>query len=351
MADIPKKMKTAVMTGIGKIGWEERDVPVPGPGEVLVRVERVGVCGSDLHYFTEGRIGPYKVEFPFVLGHEAGGKVVKLGSGVKNLSLGDIVALEPGRTCGTCSFCTSGRYHLCPDVRFFATPPVDGVFSEYVAHPESLSFRVPAPMDSLDAALIEPLAVGFHAAGQGGAVLGQRAVVFGTGCIGLMSLLALKARGLAGVAVSDVVPKRLQKALSLGASHAINNREEDFAKASERASCGHGWDLVIETSGSEQAVRQAIETSRKGATIVLVGYGPSGEMTMPMSLALDKELTFKTVFRYHHIYPMAIEAVASGSIRPRDVASHIFDFDDLQNALDQSVSNKDTVVKSVIRIA
>ncbi|MDR1036912.1 MAG: NAD(P)-dependent alcohol dehydrogenase [Deltaproteobacteria bacterium] len=348
---MPKKMKTAVMTGIGKIGWEERDVPEPGQGEVLVKVERVGVCGSDLHYFTEGRIGPYKVEFPFVLGHEAGGKVVRLGAGVKGLALGDIVALEPGRTCGTCSFCTSGRYHLCPDVQFFATPPVDGVFSEYVAHPESLSFKVPAPMDSLDAALIEPLAVGFHAAGQGGAVLGQKAVVFGTGCIGLMSLLAVKARGLAGIAVSDVMAKRLQKALSLGATHAINSREEDFAKAAQRATGGEGWDLAIETSGAEQAVRQAIETSKKGATIVLVGYAPSGEMTLPMSLALDKELTFRTVFRYHHIYPVAIDAVASGSIRPRDVATHFFEFDDLQNALDQSVSNKATVVKSVVKIA
>ncbi|MDR1314413.1 MAG: NAD(P)-dependent alcohol dehydrogenase [Deltaproteobacteria bacterium] len=348
---MPGKMKTAVMTGIGKIGWEERPVPEPGPGEVLVKVERVGVCGSDLHYFTEGRIGPYIVEYPFVLGHEAGGKVAKLGPGVKGLALGDTVALEPGRACGRCAFCASGRYHLCPDVQFFATPPVDGVFSEYVAHPESLSFKVPAPMDSLDAALIEPLAVGFHAAGQGGAVLGQKAAVFGTGCIGLMSLLALKARGLAGVAVSDVMPKRLEKALSLGASHAVNGAEEDFAEASLRITGGEGWDLVIETSGNEKAARLAIETARKGATLVLVGYGPSGEMTLPMSLALDKELTFKTVFRYHHIYPMAIESVASGSIRPRDVATHVFEFDDLQNALDQSVSNKAEVVKSVIRIA
>lgn len=326
-------------------------MPEPGRGEVLVKVERVGVCGSDLHYFTEGRIGPYVVEYPFVLGHEAGGKVVKLGEGVEGLEPGDTVALEPGIACGRCSFCLSGRYHLCPDVRFFATPPIDGVFSEYVAHPAALSFKVPPHMDSLDAALIEPLAVGFHAAGQGGAVLGQKAVVFGTGCIGLMSLLALKARGLAGIAVSDVMPKRLQKALSLGAAHAVNSREEDFAEATARITSGEGWDLAIETSGAEAAARLAIETAKKGATIVLVGYAPSGEMTLPLSLALDKELTFKTVFRYHHIYPMAIEAVAAGRIRPRDVATHEFEFDDLQNALDQSVSNKAEVVKSVIRIS
>ncbi|MDR2611772.1 MAG: NAD(P)-dependent alcohol dehydrogenase [Deltaproteobacteria bacterium] len=351
MGELPAKMKTAVMLGIGKIGWEERPVPEPGPGEVLVKVERVGVCGSDLHYFTEGRIGPYVVQPPFVLGHEAGGKVAKLGPGVRNLRVGDTVALEPGKTCGHCHFCTTGRYHLCPDVVFFATPPVDGVFCEYVAHPESLSFKVPDGMDSLDAALIEPLAVGFHAAGQGGAVLGQKAVVFGTGCIGLMSLLALKARGLTGIAVADVMPRRLEKARSLGAAHAVNSREEDFAEASRRITGGDGWDLAIETSGAEAAVRQAIETVRKGATVVLVGYGPTGEMTLPLSLALDKEITFRTVFRYHHIYPMAIEAVAAGSIRPRDVATNIFEFDDLQACLDQSVSNKAEIVKSVVKIA
>jgi L-iditol 2-dehydrogenase len=290
------------------------------------------------------------VEPPFVLGHEAGGKIVSLGEGVKDLAIGDTVALEPGVPCGSCGFCVTGRYHLCPDVRFFATPPVDGVFSEYVVHPARFTFKVPPSMDSLDAALIEPLAVGFHAAKQGNAVIGQKAVVFGAGCIGLMSLLALKARGLAGIAVTDVLSNRLEKAASLGAACAVDASREDFEAASSWITSGEGWDLAIETSGSEAALRHAVKTVKKGATIVLVGYGATGETTVMTSLALDKEITFKTVFRYCHAYPMAIEAVASGAIRPRDAVTDIFDFDNLQEALDRSVSEKQRIVKSVIRI-
>lgn len=344
-------MKVAEMLGIGKIGFSERPVPSPKPGEVLVKVEKVGICGSDLHYYEQGRIGDYVVKPPFILGHEAGGKVVALGSGVTTLKIGDTVALEPGKTCGTCEFCASGRYHLCPDVIFFATPPVDGVFGEYVAHPESLCFKVPDNLDSLDAALIEPLAVGFHAAGQGGAVVGQKAVIFGTGCIGLMSLLALKARGLSGITVVDVMPLRLKKAMELGAAHVINAAEEDYLKEADKITNGKGFDLAIETSGVEISARNAIYSVKKGSVIVLVGYGASGEMNLPISLAMDKEITFKTVFRYHHIYPMAIDAVASGNIRPRDVVTNYFDFKDLQEAMDRSVKDKANIVKSVVSLS
>lgn len=136
-------MKTAVMLGVGKIGFEDRPIPQPKDDEVLVKLEYVGICGSDLHYYETGAIGNYVVKPPFVLGHEAGGVVVKAGKGVKGLQVGDRVALEPGKTCGHCEFCKQGKYNLCPDVVFFATPPVDGVFCEYVAHPADLCFKLP----------------------------------------------------------------------------------------------------------------------------------------------------------------------------------------------------------------
>lgn len=345
-----KMMKVAVMNGIGKMGYVEREVPQPADNEVLVKLEYVGICGSDMHYYETGRIGDYVVKPPFVLGHEPGGVVVEVGKDVKHLKIGDRVALEPGKTCGHCEYCKEGKYNLCPDVVFFATPPVDGVFQEYVAHEAALCFKLPDNVDTMEGALIEPLAVGFHAANQGGAHAGQTAVVFGAGCIGLVSMMALKAEGVSKVYVVDIMQKRLDKALELGATGVINSMDKNVQDEISRLTEGKGVDLVIETAGMEITTRQAIHIAKKGSTIVLVGYSKTGEMTLPLSLALDKELTFKTVFRYRHIYPMAIEAVASGKVNLKGIASNVFSFDDIQNAMDKSVSDKANIVKSVVKI-
>ena len=316
-------MKVAVMLGIGKMGFEERDIPQPKDDEVLVKLEYVGICGSDLHYYESGAIGDYVVKPPFVLGHEPGGTVVEVGKNVTHLKVGDRVALEPGKTCGHCEFCKTGRYNLCPDVVFFATPPVDGVFQEYVAHEAGLCFKLPDNVSTMEGALIEPLAVGFHAARQGGAQAGQVAVVTGAGCIGLVSMMALKAMGVSKVYSVDVMDKRLDKALELGADGVINGSREDAVKKVMELTGGMGCDLVIETAGTEITTRQAVQMTKKGATIVLVGYSKTGEIKMPISLALDKELTFKTVFRYRHIYPMAIDAVASGRVNLKGIVTDI----------------------------
>ena len=276
---------------------------------------------------------------------------MEVGRNVKHLKMGDRVALEPGKTCGHCEFCKTGRYNLCPDVVFFATPPVDGVFQEYVAHEADLCFKLPDNVSTLEGALIEPLAVGFHAAIQGDAHLGQKAVVMGAGCIGLVSMMALKARGVSEVYVVDIMEKRLQKALELGADGVINGAQESVEEKIAQLTEGKGVDLVIETAGTEITARQAISIAKKGSNIVLVGYSRTGEMTLPMSLALDKELTFKTVFRYRHIYPMAIEAVAQGKVNLKGIVTDIFDLDDVQTAMDHSVNNKADIVKAVIRIS
>ena len=344
------KMKVAVMLGIGKMGFEERDIPKTKDDEVLVKLEYVGICGSDLHYYETGAIGDYVVNPPFVLGHEPGGTVVEVGKNVKHLKVGDRVALEPGKTCGHCEFCKTGRYNLCPDVVFFATPPVDGVFQEYVAHEADLCFKLPDNVSTLEGALIEPLAVGFHAAIQGDAHLGQRAVVMGAGCIGLVSMMALKARGVSEVYVVDIMEKRLDKALELGATGVINGAKEDVLERVKELTDGSGMDLVIETAGTEITTRQAIHMAKKGSNIVLVGYSKSGEMTLPMSLVLDKELTFKTVFRYRHIYPMAIDAVAAGKVNLKGIVTDVFGLDEAQKAMDYSVNNKADIVQALIRM-
>ena len=338
------------MPGPKKIEIVERDIPQPKSDEVLVKLEYVGVCGSDLHYYENGRIGDFIVSYPFVLGHECAGVVVETGSDVKHLKAGDRVALEPGKTCGKCEFCKSGRYNLCPDVIFFATPPVDGVFQEYCTHQGDLCFKLPDNLSSLEGALIEPLAVGFHAALTGEARLGQSAVVTGSGCIGLVSMLALKALGLSQVFVSDVVPSRLEKAKALGAAEVINVAEKDLAKTVKDLNGGQGVDLVIETSGVETAAASAIGALKKGGKLVFVGYSSSGMMNLPIGQAMDKELIMKTIFRYRHIYPMAIDAVARGKVDIKNIVTNSFDFKDIAGAMESCAKDKTGIVKAVIKI-
>ena len=206
-------------------------------------------------------------------------------------------------------------------------------------------------MTALEGALIEPLAVGFHAANQGGAGPGQVCVVTGAGCIGLVSMMAAKARGVSRVYVVDVIERRLEKALEMGADGVVNGRNADTVEEILRLTEGKGADLVIETAGSEITTRQAIEFSKKGAMIVLVGYSATGEETLPIGMCLDKELTFKTVFRYRHIYPMAIDAAAAGRVDLKHLCTHIFDFDELPEAMERCVTDKAGIVKAAIRFS
>ena len=345
-----KMMKVAVMTGIMEMEFQSHPIPEPKSDEVLVKLEYVGICGSDMHYYEHGRIGNFIVEPPFVLGHESGGVVAGVGADVTHLKVGDRVAMEPGKTCKTCRFCRDGKYNLCPDVIFFATPPVDGVFCEYVAHEADLCFKLPDNVSTMEGALIEPLAVGFHAAKQGNAGIGQYAVVFGAGCIGLVTLLALKAQGVAKVFVVDCLDKRLDKAMELGADGVVNFKKADVVATIKDMAGVHGIDLIVETSGSEVAAGQAVEIGNKAATVVLVGYNAVGNTSMPINLAMDKEMRFETIFRYRHIYPAAIEAVASGKVNIKGIVTHSFDFDNVKTAMDESIANKDDIVKAVVKM-
>lgn len=343
-------MKTAVMLGVGKMDVIERPIPVPKENEVLVKIENVGICGSDLHYYEIGRGSCGEIEYPFVLGHESAGTVVEVGSKVKKIKVGDRVALEPGTTCGECEFCKTGRYNLCEKVRFFATPPVDGVFQEYVAHEANMCFKLPDHVSTEEGALIEPLAVGFHAAKQGGAELGKTAAVMGAGCIGLVTLMALKALGVSEVYISDIMQKRLDKAKELGATEAINSKETNPVERIRELTDGRGVDIVIECSGVEMCANQGIEMLVRGGTLVQVAYSRSGMMNLNTGLLCDKELTIKSVFRYRHIYPLAIKAVAEGKVNLKGIVTNRFDLDDIQNAMDSCVHDKVNIVKAVVRM-
>ena len=343
------KMKVAVMTAINEMKFEEQPVPTPKADEALVKLEYVGICGSDMHYFEKGRIGDFVVTPPIVLGHECAGTIVKLGENVKHLKIGDRVSIEPGITCKTCPACRKGEYNLCADIEFFATPPYDGVFQEYVAHEATMCFKLPDNVSTMEGALIEPLAIGFYAAQKGKAKVGQKAVVFGAGCIGLVSMLALKASGVSQVYVVDGMENRLEKAVELGANGVVNFKKDDPATKLKELVPG-GVDLVIETSGAPSAIKAAIDVCRLAGTIVMVGYSEGDEVSIPMNSAINKELCFESIFRYRHIYPIAIEAVAAGDVNIKNLVSHTFNFDDLPKAMEECSKSKDVISKAVVKI-
>ena len=227
------------------------------PNQVLVKVHAAGICGSDVHYYNKGRIGDYVVEGEFILGHEVAGTVTELGSDVKNLKVGDRVALEPGITCGHCEQCKEGKYNLCKDVIFFATPPVQGALQNYVKHPADMCFKLPENVSTKEGALVEPLAVGLHACKQGGVGLGDSVVILGSGCIGLVTLLAIRAMGVTEIYMSDVLDNRLAVAEKLGAV-IVNAAKEDSVQAILEKTQGRGVDLVFEAAGNPASDRKSV---------------------------------------------------------------------------------------------
>ena len=341
-------MRAAVLTEPKKIVFEERPIPVPQDHEVLVKIKHVGICGSDLHYYEFGRIGNFIVEKPIVLGHESGGEIAAVGKKVTHLNVGDQVALEPGYTCGKCDYCKKGLYNLCPDVVFMATPPYDGAFAEYVAFPADMAFKLPSNMSTLEGALIEPLAVGFHAANQAGAKVGESAAILGSGCIGLVTLLALKAMGVGAVYQADLIASRLAMSQRLGATRTYQADETDVVAEIMAATHGQGVDIVIETAGSAVTTRQTVELVKRGGRIVLVGMAPQATIQYDFGQLIAKEASIYTVFRYRNLYPAAIAAVASGLIPLRQIVTNTYRFSEIPAAIENSLQDKAHAVKGVI---
>ncbi|MBN7772818.1 NAD(P)-dependent alcohol dehydrogenase [Clostridium aminobutyricum] len=344
------KNRAAYMTGLNKMEIREIPVPTIKEKEVLVKLEYVGICGSDVHYFHDGRCGDFVVEGEFILGHECAGTVVEIGPEVKNLSVGDKVALEPGITCGHCEFCKTGRYNLCPDVQFLATPPVQGCYENYIAFPENMCFKLPENMSTKEGALVEPLAVGLHAAAQGKIGLGDQVIILGAGCIGLMTLLSCKASGAADITVVDVVPKRLEYAKKLGATRVLNGKEVNVVAEIEKLTKGAGIEKVFETAGSPVTIAQTPHLVKNGGTIILVGLAAEPEIKFDFGKIMAKEARIESVFRYRNIYPKAIAAIADGIIDISGIVTHEFDFDNIQEAFECAINDKDNVVKAVIKI-
>lgn len=333
-------MRASVLRSVGEVAVERRPVPRPGAAEALVRVGSVGVCGSDVHYYEHGRIGPYTLDRPLILGHEAGGEVVALGPGVNSLAFGQRVSVEPGVPCRSCVQCLAGRYNLCPDVRFFATPPYDGAFCEYLVMPTAFLHPVPDSVSDDAAALLEPLSVGIWACRRGMVTAGSRVLITGAGPIGLVSVQAAQAFGATEVWVSDVNPHRLKLAQRLGAVALDVSERPIGAWAPEP-------DVLLECSGNATATVEAILTVAKAGRVVLVGMG-SDELPIPLPYVQDRELVLSGAFRYANTWPTAIALVASGRVDLDGLVTDHYGLDDVEKAL-TSARRDPTTVKVIVR--
>jgi len=348
---LPERIKAAVLHGINDLRVEEVEMPrIKRDEEVLIRIRAVGVCGSDIHYYREGRIGPFVVEEPLILGHESAGEVVEVGRAVKHLKPGDRVAIEPGVGCRRCEYCHEGRYNLCPEEVFMATPPVHGAFVEYVVWPADFVFKLPPETPFEAGALCEPLSVALQAIKQGNPKPGAKVAILGAGPIGLALLQASLAYGASEVYITDIYPLRLDKAREMGAKEAINAKESDPVEAILDLTNGRGADVVYEAAGSVVTQKQAFRIVKSGGTIVLVGMTTEEEVTVPLLDLICREYEVKGVLRYANTYPQAVALTASGKVNLIPMVTHKFPLEKAREALEFADTQKDKAIKVMIEV-
>lgn len=332
-----------------KIVIEDAPMPLPGADDVVVQSCHVGVCGSDLAFFLDPTLhGRFHPDKPFILGHEVGGIVVAKGANVKHLEIGDKVAIEPGDACGKCEYCLSGHYNLCSEMNFMATTPFErGALCRYFSYPARLAFRLPENMTTLDGAMMEPFAVGMHAAMRGGVSFEKTVLLLGAGCIGLMTMLACMTCGATNIIVADVLEERLANAKEKGAAHVINSAKTDIVSAVMELTGGQGADVVFETAGTKTTTALTCSLVKRGGRVVLVAQ-PKEPVPYDMFALSRKEAELVGVFRYVNLYPAMRTAISSGRADVSGIVTHRFAFKDVQNAFERAAFDKQNVVKAVI---
>ena len=344
-----KTMQAVVLYRPHDLHIEERPIPTISADQVLVRIRAVGVCGSDVHYWHAGRIGPVVVEKPVILGHECAGEVVEVGSNVTHLRLGDRVALEPGVPCGRCDLCRAGQYNLCPDVIFFATPPVDGAFREYVAHQSVLAFKLPDGVSFEEGAMCEPLSVGIHAVRRAGIGLGDSVLITGAGPIGLVTLMAARAAGATTTIITDLQPNRLALAEELGATATVDVRSQDALALVRDLTRGDGVDAVVECTGASIAMLTGLEAAKRGGTAVWVGTADD-EYIIPAVDVIRKGLGIRGIFRYRNTYPAAIDLIATGQAEVGRLITHRYPLIRFREAMETAYTGQDGAVKVIVEV-
>lgn len=338
------------LTGIQKLEKTEMPMPAAADDGVVVKIEYLGVCGSDIHMFHDdfGCLRDVERTVPIKIGHECAGTIVEVGKHVRHVKIGDRVAVEPGVPCGKCEYCKKGLYNLCPDMRFLGcAPDYEGAMQRYLGYPAEMVYKLPENVSTMEGALVEPLCVGLHATALSGIGLGDTAVIVGTGCIGLATLLACKARGVSRIVVIDIFDNRLTKAAELGAEKAFNSRNCDVVKEVINY-LGYEPQYIFETAGNASVVDTCIKLAGNGGVITFVGNIPQPAAVVFGDLAA-KEITIRTVFRYRNLYPTAIQAMSGGFINLKQIVNKEFRFDEMQHAIEECDANRQEIVKAVVR--
>jgi L-iditol 2-dehydrogenase len=333
----------AVLYGPRDLRIESRAVPEPAPRQVLVEVRSVGVCGSDVHYYEHGRIGDFVVRAPLILGHETSGVVIGHGSHARRHAMGARVTLEPGVPCARCRQCRTGRYNLCADVRFFATPPIDGTFTRYVVIDEDFAHGLPDALDDEDGALIEPLSVAVAAHRKAATSVGSRVLVTGCGPIGVLCAQVAVAAGAELVAITDVNQDRLEQATIVGLEHALLDPDPSALETIQA-------DVLIECTGLEHVVKAAMAALEPAGTAVLVGMGVAPEQKLPIAAMQAREITVTGLFRYANTYPEAIQLAASGRVRLRALVGERLGLAETERAL-QMGHLSPSVLKTIVSVS
>jgi L-idonate 5-dehydrogenase len=328
-------MKAAVFYAPGDVRVESFRSPDLLPGMVLLRIRRVGICGSDLHYYEQGHCGTSVVESPFILGHEFSAEVAGIGDGVTNVKIGQRVTANPARACGFCDFCKAGRGNLCLKTIMLGSagsrPHVNGAMAEYVTVRADQCHTLPNEISDEVGAMLEPLAVALHAIKRSGGVSGKRVLVLGAGTIGRLVAAAAKAHGAAPVAITDIVPERRQKALDCGVPVAFDPQDKRFLNEALELT-GLGFDAIFEASASPRALRQAFDIIRPGGTIMQIGTLPTEDIPLPALRIMRKEINYVGSQRYSDLFDEAIRLVSSGRVNLQPLISDEFRADDASKA-------------------
>jgi D-xylulose reductase len=326
---------------------EIRDVPPPravGPHDVRIRIHTVGICGSDVHYYTHGRIGPYVVKTPMILGHEAAGTVIETGDDVKHLAPGDRVCMEPGVPNPNSRATRLGIYNVDPDVTFWATPPVNGCLMTEVVHPAAFTFKLPDHVTFSEGAMVEPFAIGMQAATKARIKPGDTVAVIGAGTIGLMTALAALAGGAARAIVSDMSSEKLAIAAQYPGIIPCDIRVTSLVDKVAEVTAEWGADVVFECSGSSRVFGDVMTVACPGGAVVLVGI-PIDPIPFDIAAAQAKELRFETIFRYANMYDRAIDLIASGKVDLKPLVTKTYPFEESVEAFERAARGQPTDVK------
>lgn len=342
-------MQAGVLYAPRDLRHERVPVPDPAPDEVLVEVTTNGLCGSDIHFYKEGRLGPFVVDKPYIPGHEACGVVVREAVRPGGPRKGQRVAVEPGIPCRRCALCKSGRYNLCRDVLFMSAPPVNGTFAEYVAVAADFAHPLPDAVDDESGAFVEPLSVGVQACTRSGLRAASSVAVIGAGPIGLVTMLVARAFGAARAYLIDRLPSRLALAASLGADATINAAAEDPAARIAELTGGLGADFVFDASGSSAACASAPALAARGGSVTIIGWPEKASFPFRIESVIEKELDLHGTNRYANAFPRAISLLASAKVDVHPLVSHRFRLEEVTSAFAFAADHPAETIKVMVK--